>query len=738
MPSRNQKKEGLSSTVPAPQSSSPGSYSSAEYRRLLCLHHEHRYQSFSWYHSWYHHHLWNHHKYSTINPKKYRHIQSSNFITLQQQKDSNVAIIHKGIAIINKVFMESQDRINVKDRKFLTPDKVQTNLVYTKRDFNKEEKRYNENITNAKKENIAVKHKNIERENKEFMEDQKHLPIEHRKILTPDRLGSDIAYKKRRSNEEERDYNRRLLHAINQEKCQVKFHDCYLNFIKKIMKVNESRKLINELVDEIRKYRIKSKNLDENTLLGMNEDMELTSEVEMLIIVQQLRTIRVSIAKAAGRGNYEAGGDFHAKLQEIESIVESDLISKLNNAASIGDPTVARNLKRILNNQRSNIINNSIDLLEEDEDEGDDNEEEQAQTDEQQQQQQASFCFAVEEENSDVDADDYAMADGGLKVEAESVVFAMEVEGIDLDGDDKQEHPSCIARRSSLRIIGMNNNKKLYTSAISSTTSSLTEITDSKTEKGNILNKMVESALTSRITDFDVEEEADQKQEIDENGISVITDAIEEEQTQRGAEDANRDEQNPNNGTAMKNIIFLLVLESGNDDGQDEKEQDSNATSTKRPYEQVDVADDVEEIVIVEGSRENSIDLLEDEEDQAQNDEDDIQIIGSKGNNALSDFPHSREDCVTNLFTIDPHKFCSQCYCFVCDVKAVECTKWDIHCQAQGIDRMWKQRRINARSKRNRTKLKTTERALQRLHTWSSSLPTDLPTKRVRKNVDRF
>ena len=128
----------------------------------------------------------------------------------------------------------------------------------------------------------------------------------------------------------------------------------------------------------------------------------------------------------------------------------------------------------------------------------------------------------------------------------------------------------------------------------------------------------------------------------------------------------------------------------------------------------------------------------EDDEEEKSPNEDGIQIIRCKGKNALSDFPHSRSDCVTNLFTIDPHKFCPQCYCYVCDVKAIECTKWDSHCVAQGKELKWKQRRSNARSKRNCTKRKSTERELQRLNTWTSSLQTDLPTRRVRRNVERL
>lgn len=43
--------------------------------------------------------------------------------------------------------------------------------------------------------------------------------------------------------------------------------------------------------------------------------------------------------------------------------------------------------------------------------------------------------------------------------------------------------------------------------------------------------------------------------------------------------------------------------------------------------------------------------------------DDDFELVGHTGQNALSDFPHSREHCVQKLFSVDPHLFCPNCYC---------------------------------------------------------------------------
>ena len=46
-----------------------------------------------------------------------------------------------------------------------------------------------------------------------------------------------------------------------------------------------------------------------------------------------------------------------------------------------------------------------------------------------------------------------------------------------------------------------------------------------------------------------------------------------------------------------------------------------------------------------------------------EDDNDEIELVGHTGHNALSDFPHSRENCVQHVFQLDPQKFCPNCYC---------------------------------------------------------------------------
>ena len=68
----------------------------------------------------------------------------------------------------------------------------------------------------------------------------------------------------------------------------------------------------------------------------------------------------------------------------------------------------------------------------------------------------------------------------------------------------------------------------------------------------------------------------------------------------------------------------------------------------------------------------------------ADDEDEDIQFVGRNGDLALSDFPHSRHNCLTCKFAPgSEHSFCVQCYCYVCDAPAKDCTQWAAsHCKA--------------------------------------------------------
>ncbi|KAL0286998.1 UNVERIFIED_CONTAM: hypothetical protein Sangu_2710800 [Sesamum angustifolium] len=83
--------------------------------------------------------------------------------------------------------------------------------------------------------------------------------------------------------------------------------------------------------------------------------------------------------------------------------------------------------------------------------------------------------------------------------------------------------------------------------------------------------------------------------------------------------------------------------------------------------------------------------------------DDDLEIVGEKGEVACRDFPHSRHLCATFPFATTPHALCcDQCHCYVCDVLA-PCSHWGTgfssidHCHASDKDDFWQAERKRIR-----------------------------------------
>jgi len=85
-------------------------------------------------------------------------------------------------------------------------------------------------------------------------------------------------------------------------------------------------------------------------------------------------------------------------------------------------------------------------------------------------------------------------------------------------------------------------------------------------------------------------------------------------------------------------------------------------------------------------------------------DSDEIEFVGGEAQ-SLSAMPHQREACFENKFVHASMinglaggefqskmnmKFCRNCYCYVCEVKASECLDWNRHCNASCKVSLWK------------------------------------------------
>lgn len=84
-------------------------------------------------------------------------------------------------------------------------------------------------------------------------------------------------------------------------------------------------------------------------------------------------------------------------------------------------------------------------------------------------------------------------------------------------------------------------------------------------------------------------------------------------------------------------------------------------------------------------------------------DDDNVQIIEREdGKQVASDMPHARDACTIHTF-IDPRKsnrtqsnflnICKNCYCYVCEIPARECSSWSNHFNGNCYEAKWKEER---------------------------------------------
>ena len=69
------------------------------------------------------------------------------------------------------------------------------------------------------------------------------------------------------------------------------------------------------------------------------------------------------------------------------------------------------------------------------------------------------------------------------------------------------------------------------------------------------------------------------------------------------------------------------------------------------------------------------------DKDESHDDESPM-VVASNLTNPNIHYPHKRSDCgVHNFERGDPILYCNKCYCLVCDIPAINCTNWKVHCR---------------------------------------------------------
>jgi hypothetical protein len=88
-----------------------------------------------------------------------------------------------------------------------------------------------------------------------------------------------------------------------------------------------------------------------------------------------------------------------------------------------------------------------------------------------------------------------------------------------------------------------------------------------------------------------------------------------------------------------------------------------------------------------------------------KDDDEDLMCLGSAGgSNAFVDFPHARAHCLVQPFERGNfNSFCPNCFCYICDVRAGDCTVWAHHCKASASVQYWRRLREDWKSKKEGT-----------------------------------
>ncbi|WOL00175.1 hypothetical protein Cni_G08888 [Canna indica] len=114
--------------------------------------------------------------------------------------------------------------------------------------------------------------------------------------------------------------------------------------------------------------------------------------------------------------------------------------------------------------------------------------------------------------------------------------------------------------------------------------------------------------------------------------------------------------------------------------------------------------DDDDDCVVLDSDPEKPV-AAADGKDGGRDEDEDLCIVGEKGQVACRDYPHSRHLCATYPFISSPHeKYCDLCHCYVCDSPA-PCSYWGNgnvytdHCHSNDKQQRWIQLRLSFKEK---------------------------------------
>lgn len=94
---------------------------------------------------------------------------------------------------------------------------------------------------------------------------------------------------------------------------------------------------------------------------------------------------------------------------------------------------------------------------------------------------------------------------------------------------------------------------------------------------------------------------------------------------------------------------------------------------------------------------------------------DQLEVVESRsGVQPLKDYPHFRFHCVTHPFkrqrVTRKQLYCGNCYCYVCDINAENCSEWAEHCKATDTVTQWQKSRQEKKNDRRKSNIDPAQR----------------------------
>jgi len=154
-----------------------------------------------------------------------------------------------------------------------------------------------------------------------------------------------------------------------------------------------------------------------------------------------------------------------------------------------------------------------------------------------------------------------------------------------------------------------------------------------------------------------------------------------------------RKEANPSTSSTLSSFSSSATF----DRQKVKAEYNKNKMIKKEPLAK-DFSMSQDELEAVEGSK-----MEVGKGDYGDTGDEDLQVVGTKGDGGAANLPHAREACIKKKFdSVNTKKdeFCEKCMCYVCETYVDKCNLWNVHYRAHSKEKLWRKERERRRIQR--------------------------------------